>query len=76
MIYELLVCEPWAVARSLEPRMAVEHPFPPLALPIKLLKSEICKHKFVTLRFCNILIGFLHICSCADFFLNCFTIIN
>ena len=52
------------------------HPFPPLALPVKLLQSQIYKHKLVTLRFCNILIVLFRICSCADFFLKCFTIIN
>ena len=37
---------------------------PSLALPSKLLQSQICKHKFVTLRFCNILIGLFYMFLC------------
>ena len=76
VIYELLVYYPWAVARFLESRMRVEASLLPIVLPIKLLQSQIWKHKFVTLRLCNILIGLFYICFCADFFLNCFIIIN
>ena len=76
MIYELLVYYPWAVVRFLKSRMRVEVSLPPLALPIKLLQSQLCKHKFVALRFCNIFTGLFYICFCADFFLICFTIIN